>query len=80
MPWLTTSQRHEVVRLYVTDRIDLVRGIRTRTAERNRALHVEYIRRYEAMRDRLLCTVVAVALVTATICIPVPLLVLLTGD
>ncbi|MFI8187085.1 hypothetical protein ACIF70_42435 [Actinacidiphila glaucinigra] len=80
MPWLTTSQRHEVVRLFVADRVELVRGMRTRIAERNRALHAEYNRRYEALRNRLLCTVVAVALVTATICIPVPLLVLFTGD
>ncbi|MFF3256237.1 hypothetical protein ACFYWP_35765 [Actinacidiphila glaucinigra] len=80
MPWLTTSQRHEVVRLYVADRVELVRDMRTRIAERNRALHAEYNRRYEALRNRLLCTVVAVALVTATICIPVPLLVLFTRD
>ncbi|MET9881449.1 hypothetical protein ABZZ36_43820 [Actinacidiphila glaucinigra] len=80
MPWLTTSQRHEVVRLYVADRVSLVREMRTRITERNSTLHSEYSRRYDALRNQLLCRVVAVALVTATICIPVPLLVLFTGD
>ncbi|MFF7216890.1 hypothetical protein ACFZAU_41330 [Streptomyces sp. NPDC008238] len=80
MPWLTTSQRHEVVRLYVADRVSLVRGMRTRITERNSTLHSEYSRRYDALRSQLLCKVVAVALVTATICIPVPLLMFFTGD
>ncbi|WP_431963764.1 hypothetical protein [Actinacidiphila sp. bgisy160] len=80
MPWLTTGQRHEVVRLYVADRLGLIRAMRTRVAERESALHSEYGRRCEALRNRLLCTVVALALVTAAACIPVPLLVLFTGD
>ncbi|MFF7213012.1 hypothetical protein ACFZAU_21130 [Streptomyces sp. NPDC008238] len=80
MPWLTAGQRDEVLRLYVADRLELVGVMLRRTSRREGDLHSEYDLRHRTLRNRLLCTVVTVALLTAAVCIPVPLLLLLTGD
>ncbi|MFD3452814.1 hypothetical protein ACFWVC_11580 [Streptomyces sp. NPDC058691] len=79
MPWLTTAQRDEVVRLYIAERLDLARKMLTRISRRGTELNAEYDRRYNALRNRL-CAVVAVVLVTAAVCIPVPVVYLLAGD
>ncbi|MFF3565380.1 hypothetical protein ACFYXS_35580 [Streptomyces sp. NPDC002574] len=79
MPWLTTAQRDEVVRLYTVDRLDVARGMLTRFWDRDQQLHLEYARRFNDVRTRLLSTVAALALVTAAVCLPVPLLLLFGG-
>lgn len=80
MPWLTTGQREEVLRLYVADRLDLTGVTLRRLSRREGALRDAYEERYRSLRQRLLCTVVTVALLAAAVCVPVPLLVFLTGD
>ncbi|WUD70531.1 hypothetical protein OG937_01855 [Streptomyces sp. NBC_00510] len=79
MPWLTTAQRREVLRLYVADRLDQTCAAVTLISERERELSSEYNRRYSALRRRLLRRVVAVALVAAAVCVPVPLLLIFAG-
>ncbi|MDX3095525.1 hypothetical protein PV703_04735 [Streptomyces sp. ME01-24h] len=80
LPWLTTGQREEVLRQYVADRLDLAGLMLRRISRRDGDLREEYEQRYQALRHRLLCTVVTVALLSAAVCVPVPLLLLLTGD
>jgi hypothetical protein len=62
MPWLTTAQHDEVVRLYTEDRIALARRVLQRIADRCNELEAEYTARYEQLRQRLVCTCVALLL------------------
>ncbi|MEV6654544.1 hypothetical protein [Streptomyces sp. NPDC051219] len=59
MPWLTTAQYEEVVRLYTEERIALSRHILRAAATRAGELRAEYAARYRTVRQRLLCLTVA---------------------
>ncbi|WP_165984132.1 hypothetical protein [Streptomyces sp. YIM 98790] len=62
MPWLTTAQREEFVRLYAEDRIGLTRCTLRALTRRCRELRAEYEARYAELRRRLLTVIVAVLL------------------
>lgn len=63
MPWLTTGQREEVVRLHIEERLELSRCYLERIRDRCAELRGEYADRYTQLRLRLLwITAVAVAL------------------
>ncbi|SFB87401.1 hypothetical protein [Streptomyces aidingensis] len=62
MPWLTTAQREELVRLYTEDRIDLTRSTLGALTRRCRELRAEYEARYARLRRLLLTVTVAVLL------------------
>ncbi|MYX32769.1 hypothetical protein GTY85_04445 [Streptomyces sp. SID8377] len=79
LPWLTTAQREEVVRVYTADRLDLARHIHERTAQRAAELDDHYTRHYAQLRRRLFRATVAAVLAAAAVCLPVPLLLLTTG-
>ncbi|MFF5896763.1 hypothetical protein ACFY8O_12645 [Streptomyces argenteolus] len=63
MPWLTTAQREEVERVYVTDRVALSKEMLTRIAARAVELREEYSARYDRLRAR--CVAVSVLTVGA---------------
>ncbi|GAA2357921.1 hypothetical protein [Streptomyces cuspidosporus] len=67
LPWLTTTQREEVVRLYAEERVELSRRMLRRIADRCEELRAEYTARYEELRRRLLYRCVAVVLVALTV-------------
>lgn len=52
LPWLTTAQREDVERVYVTDRVAVCRESLTRIAERAVELRGEYTARYDRLRAR----------------------------
>ncbi|WP_037673252.1 hypothetical protein [Streptomyces griseus] len=54
MPWLTTAQREEVVRLYATDRLQISRAALQRVTDRVLELQCQYSSRYRALQVRLL--------------------------
>ncbi|MDQ0834468.1 hypothetical protein QFZ66_001824 [Streptomyces sp. B4I13] len=54
MPWLTTAQREEVVRLYATDRLQISRAALQRVTDRVLELQCQYSSRYHALQVRLL--------------------------
>nr|WP_202446789.1 hypothetical protein [Streptomyces sp. SID5468] len=54
LPWLTSAQREEVVRVYTDDRLELSRAVLERIADRARSLQREYGERYRLLRIRLL--------------------------
>ncbi|MGY1433835.1 hypothetical protein [Streptomyces reniochalinae] len=69
MPWLTTGQRDEVVRLYTADRMALTRRVLHGLTERCAELREEYSARYLHLRRRVLARatlvlLLAIALVT----------------
>lgn len=68
MPWLTTAQREEVVRLYVQDRVALTRRVLEALVSRAGELRAEYTARYESLRRRLLCAAVAALLTSGALC------------
>ncbi|MBT2365673.1 hypothetical protein J7E88_10160 [Streptomyces sp. ISL-10] len=68
MPWLTTSQREEVVRLYTQDHIAVSRRALEFVSARAAELRVEYTARYETLRRRLLCRSVAALVTAALLC------------
>lgn len=68
MPWLTSDQREEVVRLYTEDRIALSRRTLQRITTRCHELRAEYSARYEQLRRRLLCTGLALLLAAVALC------------
>ncbi len=65
LPWLTSAQRADVERVYVTDRAAVSRAILLRVRERALALRGEYGERYARLRAR--CVAWTVAAVGATI-------------
>ncbi|MFP1624257.1 hypothetical protein ACLB9X_03360 [Streptomyces sp. 5K101] len=76
LPWLTTSQREEVVRLFAEDRIALSRRALAALVSRAGELRQEYSQRYDFLRQRMLCGGLAallglVALLLFTYCIVV---------
>ncbi|MDQ0687364.1 hypothetical protein QFZ56_006327 [Streptomyces achromogenes] len=54
LPWLTTAQREEVVRLYITDRLQISRAFLQRVTGRALELQSQYSSRYHALQVRLL--------------------------
>lgn len=65
LPWLTTAQREDVERVYLTDRIALSRDSLIRVRDRAAELRGEYTARYERLRARCVAlAVVAVGAVT----------------
>jgi len=72
MPWLGTTEREEVVRLYVTQDITRTRTIWETIDRRGRELNDEYNARYEELRQRVRCRTVAGWLlstaITGTVC------------
>ncbi|MFF3291019.1 hypothetical protein [Streptomyces sp. NPDC003023] len=69
MPWLTTAQREEVVRIYTQDRIALSRRVLEAVVSRAHELRLEYATRYEELRRRLLCAGAAALLGSAALCV-----------
>jgi hypothetical protein len=65
LPWLTTAQREDVERVYVTDRMAVSRETLTRIAGRAVELRGEYTARYDRLRSR--CVALSV-LSVATVC------------
>ncbi|MEY9957434.1 Flp pilus assembly protein TadB [Streptacidiphilus sp. MAP5-52] len=53
LPWLTTAQREEVIRVYTADRMETSRATIRRLAERSNAMRQEYTARYSTLRARL---------------------------
>ncbi|MGY5124253.1 hypothetical protein [Streptomyces nigrescens] len=60
LPWLTTGQREEVVRLCTQDRLELNRRYLERIRDRCIELRGEYSARYEQLRGQLLSVVAAI--------------------
>jgi hypothetical protein len=54
LPWLTSGQREEVVRIYTADRLELSRATLDHIAERVRELRSEYAARYHQLKIRVL--------------------------
>ncbi|MGW8375490.1 hypothetical protein [Streptomyces sp. ODS28] len=52
LPWLTSTQREEVERVYADDRITVSRGVLTRIAGRAGELRSEYSAAYRQLRLR----------------------------
>ena len=69
MPWLTTGQREEVVRVYTGDRIAVSRRVLEALVARSQELRAEHTARYEELRRRLLCASVAALLGSAVLCV-----------
>ncbi|MFF8841157.1 hypothetical protein ACF08N_00260 [Streptomyces sp. NPDC015127] len=69
MPWLTTGQREEVVRLYAEDRVALSRRVLVALVARAAELRQEYTNRYDELRQRLLRRGVAALLGLAALCL-----------
>ncbi|MFD3439298.1 hypothetical protein ACFWU3_17515 [Streptomyces sp. NPDC058685] len=71
MPWLTTAQYDEVVRLYAEEHIAVSRKALEAITARAGELRTEYSGRYDALRQRLLCRVVAalIGLVVVWLCV-----------
>ncbi|PCG87329.1 hypothetical protein CIB93_04020 [Streptomyces sp. WZ.A104] len=63
LPWLTTAQREDVERVYVTERVDASRESLTRIRDRADELREEYSERYARLRTR--CVAVSTATVGA---------------
>ncbi|MFD3484021.1 hypothetical protein [Streptomyces sp. NPDC058665] len=55
MPWLTTAQHEEIVRLYTQDHIAMSRRALELVVTRAGELREEYTARYELLRRRLVC-------------------------
>jgi hypothetical protein len=66
LPWLTETQYEEVVRIYTADRLDLTRRILKSVKRRGNELQQEYADRYEKLRRRLLCKVIALLLIVTS--------------
>jgi hypothetical protein len=67
LPWLTTSQRDDVERVYVADRVTASRTMLQRNCDRAAELRGEYGERYQVLKRRcvaavLLCVAAAVGL------------------
>ncbi|MGP3998871.1 hypothetical protein [Streptomyces sp. 8N706] len=66
MPWLTTAQHDEVVRLYTDERLELSRKVLRAVVDRCHALNSEYSARYATLRRR---TMFACAAVLTTVAV-----------
>lgn len=67
LPWLTTAQREDVERVYLSDRVDLCRQSLTRIADRAVELRGEYTERYAQLRARCVAaSVLTVGAVSGT--------------
>lgn len=64
MPWLTSVQRDEVVRLYTRQRLIVARQTLQRVADRCHELQAEYTDRYNRYRQRFLSRLTALALLS----------------
>lgn len=73
MPWLTTAQREQVVRLYTEDRVALSRRTLQRIVDRCHELRGEYSARYEELRRRLVGVCVALVLLAFSLCVGIVL-------
>ncbi|AOR37215.1 cytochrome C oxidase subunit I [Streptomyces fodineus] len=60
MDWLTTAQREEIERRYVTDTLHRARADLERIASRCASLRTEYERRYNTLRVRCVAVTLAV--------------------
>ncbi|WP_039947181.1 hypothetical protein [Streptomyces sp. NRRL S-118] len=78
MPWLTTAQREEVVRLYAQHRMELSEKVLRALAGRCQELRDEYTARYADLRRRLLCMSVGALLTSVSVCVGTVLTVLVT--
>ncbi|MCX2970458.1 MULTISPECIES: hypothetical protein [Streptomyces] len=76
MPWLTTAQREEVVRLYTAEHLRLSRQYLETVAARCHALRGEYTARFAKLRRRVVRR--ATAACAAGLSLSVTLLCLLT--
>ncbi|PVC82391.1 MULTISPECIES: hypothetical protein [Streptomyces] len=67
LPWLTTAQREDVERVFITERVAVSRESLTRIRDRAEELREEYTGRYARLRAR--CVAVAVGAVGAVTCL-----------
>ncbi|MFE8910388.1 hypothetical protein [Streptomyces globisporus] len=67
LPWLTTAQREDVERVFVTERVAVSRESLTRVRDRAEELREEYSGRYARLRAR--CVAVSVGAVSAVTCL-----------
>lgn len=74
LPWLTTAQREDVERVYVTDRVAVCRESFSRVAGRAVELRAEYTARYEQLRNRCVALSVAVTGAVTGVCTALTLL------
>nr|WP_202537460.1 hypothetical protein [Streptomyces sp. SID8350] len=75
LPWLTTAQREDVERVYLTERVAASRDALTRVRDRAAELRGEYTARYERLRAR--CVALAVTAVGAVTAVAISLTLLL---
>ncbi|WP_405591589.1 hypothetical protein [Streptomyces sp. NBC_01190] len=68
LPWLTTAQREDLTLRYAQERLAQSRIRLRAVAERCRELEEQYDTRYLALRQRLLCTCVALLLTALSVC------------
>lgn len=69
LPWLTSAERAEVVRLYSAERLELSRRFLRRVTERSHELRAQYSARYEQLRRRVLCTGAGLLLGAVGLCV-----------
>ncbi|MCX5416283.1 hypothetical protein [Streptomyces sp. NBC_00059] len=74
LPWLTTAQREDVERVYVTDRVAVCRETLTRIAGRATELRGEYTARYDRLRARCVAVSVLAVGITGGTCAALTLL------
>ncbi|MDX3342428.1 hypothetical protein ACFYUM_22000 [Streptomyces fimicarius] len=67
LPWLTTAQREDVERVFITERVTASRESLTRIRDRADELRAEYTERYTRLRAR--CVAVSAGTVGAAICL-----------
>ncbi|MBK3558707.1 hypothetical protein JHN55_19690 [Streptomyces sp. MBT56] len=67
LPWLTTAQREDVERVFITERVAVSRESLTRIRDRAEELREEYTGRYARLRAR--CVAVSVGAVAAVTCL-----------
>ncbi|ROV64354.1 hypothetical protein [Streptomyces globisporus] len=67
LPWLTTAQREDVERVFITERFAVSRESLTRIRDRAEELREEYTGRYARLRAR--CVAVSVGAVGAVACL-----------
>ncbi|MFF5827201.1 hypothetical protein [Streptomyces bacillaris] len=75
LPWLTTAQREDVERVYLTERVAVSRDALARVRDRAVELRGEYTARYERLRAR--CVAFAAAAVGAVTVVATTLTLLL---
>ncbi|MEV6319436.1 hypothetical protein [Streptomyces sp. NPDC051776] len=65
LPWLTTSQHEEIVRLYREERIALTRHTYRTIIARSEELKKAYTKRYLTLQRKLLCLYITLTLAVA---------------